>query len=96
MGVMTELQTVKEALERQCDNMAFILNNVVIPSDFYYEKFKTELEADRKAFAELNSYIKARDNEELWASLAAITHTGDKVSMVKTTKQALENTKDIK
>ena len=33
---------------------------------------------------------------ELRASLAAITHTGDKVSMVKTAKQALEKTKDIK
>jgi hypothetical protein len=91
-----KLQIFREALERQCMNMAFIINNVPIANDFFYEKFKTELETDRNALAELNSYIEARGSEELRASLAAITHTGDKVSMVKTAKQALENTKDIK
>jgi len=39
---------VVKALERQTDNVAFILNHVALP-DHWYDKFKSELEEDRAA-----------------------------------------------
>lgn len=43
-------KALKEALDRQCDNMAFILNHMAVP-DPWYEKFTNELAEDRKALA---------------------------------------------
>jgi len=40
----------KGALSRQADNMAFILNHMTIP-DQWYEKFSRELEEDRAVLA---------------------------------------------
>lgn len=40
------VETVIEALNRQCDNMAFVLNKFDVPDHWYY-KFKAELEEDR-------------------------------------------------
>jgi len=36
-----------EALDRQCDNMAFVLNHMSVPGQ-WNDKFTEELEADRK------------------------------------------------
>lgn len=44
------LETLRAALDRQCDSMAFILNHMSIPVA-YYEKFTRELEEDRAALA---------------------------------------------
>lgn len=41
-----DLARLREALDRQCDNMAFVLNRVTLP-DQWYCKFSNELEADR-------------------------------------------------
>lgn len=41
-----------EALSRQGDNMAFVLNRVTLPYQ-WYEKFTTELEQDRATLAKL-------------------------------------------
>jgi hypothetical protein len=41
---------VVQALERQCANMAFILNHVSVPGQ-WYAKFKRELEVDRDGIA---------------------------------------------
>lgn len=42
-----DIKKLKEALSRQCDNIAFVINNMDVPG-FWYGKFKTELEADRE------------------------------------------------
>jgi hypothetical protein len=39
---------LERALERQGDNMAFVINHVTIP-DQWYEKFRRELDEDRAA-----------------------------------------------
>jgi hypothetical protein len=41
-------ERVREALDRQCDNMAFLLNNAAL-NVTWYEKFKGELAQDRAA-----------------------------------------------
>lgn len=43
-----EIARLREALERQCDNMAFTLNKATLP-DQWYSKFSNELEQDRAA-----------------------------------------------
>lgn len=43
---------MREALERQCANMATVINHVTLP-DPWYDKFKSELETDRAALASL-------------------------------------------
>lgn len=43
-----EIERLREALNRQGDNMAFALNNVTMPSQ-WYEKLTTELAEDRAA-----------------------------------------------
>ena len=37
-----------EALDRQCDNMSFVLSHVPVP-DKWYKKFSEELQKDRAA-----------------------------------------------
>jgi hypothetical protein len=92
-----KLQTVKEALERQCMNMAFIINNVPIANDFFYEKFKTELEVDRKALTELKSYVEARESEEMVERVAVailmnldLNKVHEKESYLKPAKAAIK------
>lgn len=43
-----EIARLRGALERQCDNMAFVLNKATLP-DQWYSKFCNELEQDRAA-----------------------------------------------
>jgi hypothetical protein len=43
-----EIARLREALTRQGDNMAFVLNHVSLP-DQYFTKFTAELERDRAA-----------------------------------------------
>lgn len=43
-----EIARLREALERQCDNMAFTLNKATLP-DQWYCKFADELARDREA-----------------------------------------------
>jgi len=43
-----EIERLREALDRQCDNIAFILNRVDLPKT-WFEKFDSELSEDRKA-----------------------------------------------
>jgi hypothetical protein len=49
-----------EAIERQFDNMAFVLNHAPLPENIY-QKFLKELEADRAA---LSSSIPAMPNSQ--------------------------------
>lgn len=44
-----EIERLKTALERQCDNMAFVVNHVTLHG--WYDKFKDELEEDRAALS---------------------------------------------
>lgn len=41
-----EVEALRAALNRQCDNMAFVLNKATLP-DQWYSKFSNELEQDR-------------------------------------------------
>jgi hypothetical protein len=43
-----EIERLRKALERQGDNMAFVINHVTIPNQ-WMEKFMRELEEDRTA-----------------------------------------------
>ncbi|MEN3145735.1 hypothetical protein ABCW43_00310 [Neorhizobium sp. IRAMC:178] len=43
-----ELAKLREALNRQADNMAFVINHVTLPGQ-WLEKFMVELDADRSA-----------------------------------------------
>lgn len=43
-----EITRLREALDRQCDTMAFVLNKATLP-DQWYCKFSNELEQDRAA-----------------------------------------------
>lgn len=43
-----EIARLREALDRQCDTMAFVLNKATLP-DQWYCKFSNELEQDRAA-----------------------------------------------
>jgi hypothetical protein len=45
-----EIERLREALDRQSGNMAFAINNAVLPVG-WREKFMRELEEDRKALA---------------------------------------------
>ena len=45
-ALWNEIERLREALDRQCDNMAFVVNHVTLP-DAYYEKFRREIEEDR-------------------------------------------------
>ena len=42
------LERMRDALNRQCDNMAFIVNHVTLPEQ-WRDKFAVELEQDRRA-----------------------------------------------
>ena len=42
------------ALDRQCDNMAFVINHVNLHG--FYDKFQAELEADRATLAALKDW----------------------------------------
>lgn len=44
-----ERDALAKALDRQCDNMAFIVNHVSLHA--WYDKFKNELEQDRPALS---------------------------------------------
>jgi hypothetical protein len=46
-----QLATAREALDRQCDNMAFVVNHVTLHG--FYEKFRSDLEADREVLRAL-------------------------------------------
>jgi len=48
LALLDRLERAEKALERQTDNVAFILNHVALP-DHWYDKFKSELEEDRAA-----------------------------------------------
>lgn len=50
------LEAMRDAFERQTENMAFVLNNVTMP-DQWYEKLTAELAADRAAIATLEGTI---------------------------------------
>ena len=41
-----EIARLREALDRQCDTVAFVLNNATLP-DQWYCKFSNELERNR-------------------------------------------------
>lgn len=43
-----EVERLREALDRQCDNMAFVLNKATLP-DQWYCKFSNELQEARQA-----------------------------------------------
>lgn len=45
-----EIARLREALERQCDNMAFAINHADLGS--MHDKFQAELETDRAALAQ--------------------------------------------
>lgn len=45
--VLSVLNSLVKALERQCDNMSFVVNNADLHG--FYDKFKDELEEDRAA-----------------------------------------------
>ena len=47
-AVVAERDQLKAALERQGDNLAFVLNRVSLP-EAWFEKFDRELQEDRKA-----------------------------------------------
>lgn len=51
------LEAMREVFERQTENMAFVINNVTMP-DQWYEKLTTELAADRAAIATLEGDTK--------------------------------------
>jgi hypothetical protein len=44
-----EIERLRKALSRQCDNMAFVVNHVTLHG--WYDKFKDELEEDRAALS---------------------------------------------
>lgn len=46
--LQAEVRKLAKALERQCENMAFVINHVTLP-DSWYEKFQCELDNDRAA-----------------------------------------------
>lgn len=50
-ALSAENERLRSALSRQCDNIAFILNHMSIP-DNWYEKFTHELKEDRQALGE--------------------------------------------
>lgn len=49
-----------EAMDRQGDNMAFVINNVSLPEQ-WRDKFMMELEQDR---AQLTAYLQARESAD--------------------------------
>lgn len=60
----------REALERQCDNMAFILNRIDI-GDNWHDKFTKELAEDRQAIASEGNETQSSDGEACRASSEA-------------------------
>lgn len=53
-SLSSELDRLQEALKRQSDNMAFVINHISMP-EHWYEKFQRELEEDRAALSPDNS-----------------------------------------
>lgn len=47
---VTEDDSLRSALDRQCDNMAFVINHVGLP-DAWLTKFMRELDEDRAALS---------------------------------------------
>lgn len=47
LSVLNNHAELVKALERQCDNMSFVVNNADLHG--FYDKFKDELEEDRAA-----------------------------------------------
>lgn len=61
--MIEKLKTVKQALERQTDNMAFLIKRVGLPY-VYFETFKSNLEADKKSLALLDEIITTLEEEQ--------------------------------
>lgn len=49
-ALLSDMDKVREASNRQADNMAFILNHAELPKQ-WYDKFTKELAEDRQALA---------------------------------------------
>lgn len=47
-ALLDRIEELEKALERQCDNIAFVINHVTLP-DSWHEKFQCELEIARAA-----------------------------------------------
>ncbi len=52
-AVSAHIAALEAALSRQADNMAFVLNNMAVP-DQWYQKFTDELAADRATLGGTN------------------------------------------